>query len=95
MSVLPISAAFLGGVFLGAVYFFMLWWTVRLFASARRPWLPAVLSFWGRLGIAAAGFYILMAGRLENLAACLAGFLIIRQLSIRFNQRRGAASPIR
>jgi F1F0 ATPase subunit 2 len=95
MNLLHISAAFLGGMILGAVHFFLLWWTVRLFQSARRPWLLAVLSFWARLGIAAAGFYFLMGGRLENLAAGLAGFLVIRQLSIRLNQRREAASPIR
>jgi F1F0 ATPase subunit 2 len=95
MSLPEMSVALLGGMLLGALYFFLLWLTIEFLQSRRQPWLAAVLSFWTRLGTAAAGFYFLAAGRLENLAACLAGFMLVRLAAIHFARRKGISSPVR
>lgn len=95
MSLFNISVALIGGMMLAAVYLLLLWLTIDFLKFKRHPWLAAVLSFWLRLLVVAAGFYFLMAGRLENLAGCLAGFLLVRQLVIHFAKRKEITSPVR
>lgn len=95
MSLFDMTVALVGGMMLGALYFSLLWLTIEFLQSKRNPWITAVLSFWTRLGMAAAGFYFLMAGRLENLAACLVGLLLMRQAFLYFTRRKEASAPIR
>jgi F1F0 ATPase subunit 2 len=75
----------LGGVLLmgGALSLPMyggLWWTAQQLPSARSPWLFAVASFWARLFLTAAGFYLVMAGDWRRGLAALVGFLIGRTI---------------
>ncbi|MBT3289156.1 MAG: ATP synthase subunit I [Victivallales bacterium] len=73
--------AWLVGAALGAVFFGGLWWTVRRAIPSRRPAFWFVGSFVLRLGIAAGGFYSVVAsGGLPRLLVCLLGFLMARGL---------------
>lgn len=74
--VLPLLA----GVFLGAVFFGGLWWTIRKGVSSKQP---AALFFFGlllRTGIALAGFYFVARGDWRRVLACLFGFILARIL---------------
>jgi F1F0 ATPase subunit 2 len=95
MNLFDMSVALAGGMIVGALYLLLLRLTIEFLWSRRQPWIAAVLSFWARLGMAAAGFYFLMAGRLENLAAGLAGFLLIRQAVLHYTRRKEVSPPIR
>jgi F1F0 ATPase subunit 2 len=74
---LILLSVFGAGVGLGAFYFLGLWWTVRRLPTVRVPALWTTVSFVVRSGIVLAGFYLVMAGRWENLLACLAGFTLM------------------
>ena len=73
-----LTAVFSAGMALGLFYFAGLWWTVRKLPTMQSPALWTIVSFVVRSGIALAGLYLVMAGRWENLLACLAGFTLIR-----------------
>ena len=73
-----LTAVFSAGMALGLLYFLGLWWTVRKLPTMKFPALWAIVSFVVRSGIALAGLYLVMAGRWENLLACMAGFTLIR-----------------
>jgi F1F0 ATPase subunit 2 len=75
--------AFGAGVALGVFYFLGLWWTIRRLSIVRGPALWALASFLLRSGIVLAGFYLVMAGRWQNLLACLAGFTLMRLWLVR------------
>jgi F1F0 ATPase subunit 2 len=77
---LPI--AFLAGTAIGLYYFGLLWWTIRRIPRARHPAALVTGSFVVRIGVALAAFAFVMNGRWERMAACLAGFLLVRQLMI-------------
>lgn len=90
---LILSAAFLAGMALGLFYFEALWLTVRRLSSHPRPSLLMFESLLVRLAVAMAGFYVVMDGRWERLAACLAGFFIMRALVSRRVNRGADGSP--
>lgn len=75
--------ALIGGMALGAIAFGGLWWTVRRLPTAKSPALLTVSSLIARLGISVLGFYLIGAGSWERLLACLAGYLVVRQILIR------------
>jgi F1F0 ATPase subunit 2 len=75
--------ALIGGGVLGAVAFGGLWWTVRRLPTSKSPALLTVGSLIARLGISVLGFYLIGAGSWERLLACLAGYLVVRQILIR------------
>jgi len=81
------------GVFLGAVFFGGLWWTVQKWVSSKR----SVLWFFGslllRTSIALAGFYLVARGHWERLLVCLLGFVIARLVVTRLT--RAAEQPNR
>ena len=62
------------GVALGGVFFVGLWWTVQLVMIAHNPvpWFLASLVL--RMSIVLAGFYFVVGGHWERLAACFLGF---------------------
>jgi F1F0 ATPase subunit 2 len=93
MSWLHILLALLGGILLGTFYFGGLWFTVRSLPVTRHPALLTMLSFLGRMFITLAGFYFIMGNRVENLLACLVGFLLARQLLFKVlrNEKAGPA----
>ncbi|MGD9299965.1 MAG: ATP synthase subunit I [Desulfobacterales bacterium] len=78
-----LGMSFTSGLVIGVFYFLGLWWTVRRLSTVRAPALWTIASFVVRSGIVLAGFYLVMAGRWDNLLACLAGFTLIRLWLIR------------
>ena len=70
--------ALVTGVFLGAMFFGGLWWTVQKGVSSKRPALWFFGSLLLRTSIALAGFYFIARGHWERLLMCLLGFVIAR-----------------
>lgn len=66
------------GLWLGAIFFGGLWWTVRKGVSSPRPALWFVGSLLLRTGIVLAGFYVVGGGQWQRLLVCLLGFGIAR-----------------
>jgi F1F0 ATPase subunit 2 len=87
------APAFIGGLVTGGLYFGGLWLTVRHVVHARRPALMLWTSFLVRASIALAAFYVVMGGNWLRLAACMAGFLIMRQVLTWRLGPRGSAPP--
>jgi F1F0 ATPase subunit 2 len=75
---LTLVSAWVAGLFLGAIFFGGLWWTVRRGVSSKRSavWFSGSLLL--RMGIALAGFYFVGRGHWERLVVCLLGFVIAR-----------------
>ena len=89
-----LGAVFGVGAALGICYFGLLWKTVGRLVTAHRPVLLGAISFFGRAGGVAAGFYLLAGGRWERLIAALAGFILAREVCLRFLGRvRESPSP--
>ena len=76
--VLPLALAGVAGLFLGAMFFGGLWWTVRKGVSSPRPALWFFGSLLLRMSLALAGFYFVGRGHWERLLACLLGFVMAR-----------------
>jgi F1F0 ATPase subunit 2 len=74
---------FMTGMAIGALYFTGLWFTVRNLPDSGRPVALVFWSFMARASIAVTGFYVVMNGRWEQLAAALLGFLLVREILIR------------
>ncbi len=74
---------FMTGTALGALYFTGLWFTVRNLPDSGRPMALVFWSFMARASIAVTGFYAVMNGRWEQLAAALLGFLLMREILVR------------
>jgi F1F0 ATPase subunit 2 len=81
---------FLAGGVMGFAYFTGLWFTVRRLHNQRRPAIWLATSFFIRLGLVIVALYWLLAiGRWEYVVAALAGFLLLRSLTIK-NLRRNS-----
>ena len=76
--VLPLALAGAAGLFLGAMFFGGLWWTVRKGVSSARPALWFFGSLLLRMSLALVGFYLVGLGHWERLVACLLGFVMAR-----------------
>jgi F1F0 ATPase subunit 2 len=70
--------AFVAGLLMGSAYLLALWLSVRRLCRGARPALWLVGSAVLRLATLLAGFYLVMDGQWQRLAACLAGFLLLR-----------------
>jgi F1F0 ATPase subunit 2 len=70
--------AFLWGAFLGLFYFGGLWLTLKTVFSKHRPqhWLAA--SFFARVAVALAGFWVLLRMDPVSFFCTLAGFFLVR-----------------
>jgi len=87
--VLPLLAlllALLAGGALGAFFFGGLWWTVRRGLAANQPALWMLSSALLRVGVALAGFYGVAGGDWRRLVACLIGFVVARQITLRLTR---------
>ncbi|MGV8078458.1 MAG: ATP synthase subunit I [Syntrophales bacterium] len=73
----------IAGGLIGFVYFAGLWQTVKRLPAARHPWRLFAVSYAARLAAALGGFYLLMDGAWERLAAAVVGFLMVRTLMVR------------
>lgn len=76
--VLRLGLALLAGAGLGLFYFGGLWLTLRRLATSGRPELLILGSFLARTAITVIGFYFVIDGQWDRLAASLAGFLLMR-----------------
>lgn len=78
--------ALLAGVFLGAIFFGGLWWTVQKLVSSKRAVLWFVGSLLLRTGITLIGFYFIALGHFDRLLVCVLGFIIARHIVIRLTK---------
>lgn len=77
------------GVFLGALFFGGLWWTVRRGMSSSQPALWFIGSLMLRTCVTVAGFYFVAGGRWERLLTCLLGFVMASVLVTRATRPTG------
>jgi len=75
--------SFLAGIGLGGAYFAGLWETVRKLPDAEKPVRRVALSFALRMALVLSGFYLVMQGDWQRLAAAMVGFLLMRELLLR------------
>ena len=83
---LTLVLAWIAGAALGAVFFGGLWWTVRKGLASSKPALWLLASLLLRMAIALGGFYLVSGGDWQRLLACLAGFVMARQIVIRLTR---------
>jgi len=84
--VLVLLLALVAGIFLGALFFGGLWWTVQRGLTSHQPALWFLGSMLVRTAIAVSGFYFVMQGDWRRLVACLAGFLLARICTVRLTR---------
>ena len=84
---IPLAA---GGL-IGFLYFLGLWRTVRRLPVTPRPWRLLAGSYLLRIVFALGGFYLLMDGAWERVAAAVAGFIIVRTV---MTKRLGTLSSL-
>jgi F1F0 ATPase subunit 2 len=85
------SIAAVAGVFLGALFFGGLWWTVKRAMSSRNPALWFSVSLALRVGLCLIGFYLVSAGGWRSLLSSLLGFVLARAVITRFLAPPGPA----
>ena len=81
-----LAAALAAGVLIGAIFFGVLWWTVRRGVTAKNPALWFLGSSLLRTSVALTGFYFVAHGDWKKLLFCLLGFLIARVIVLRFTR---------
>jgi F1F0 ATPase subunit 2 len=86
---LAVILAWGAGIFLGAIFFGGLWWTVRQGVSSKQPALWFVGSLMLRTCVTLAGFYVASAGHWERLLACLVGFVMASAVVARMTRPTG------
>ena len=75
-----LMAAFAAGFVLGGFYFIALWQTVRRLPATGSPVRLMLGSLVLRMAVLSAGFYFVMGGHWERLAAAMLGFIVIRKI---------------
>jgi len=83
---LPVLLAWVAGGALGAFFFIGLRWTVRRGLAASNPALWIFPSALLRIGVTLAGFYGVAGGDWLRLLACLVGFVMARQITMRLTR---------
>jgi F1F0 ATPase subunit 2 len=84
--ILMLTLSLVAGLLLGAVFFCVLWWTVRKAVTAKHPALLFLASTLLRMGIALAGFYFVGGGDWIKLLVCLLGFFLARIIVLRLTR---------
>lgn len=85
-AILTLSLQFVVGVLLGTLFYGGLWWTVRrVAANASAFWL--VGSFIVRTILVLTVLYAVTRGEWRGMAACFAGFLVVRPVLTRLIRR--------
>jgi F1F0 ATPase subunit 2 len=82
----PIIEALAIGIFLGALFFGGLWWTVRRGLTAATPALWFGVSALARMAIILSGLYYVTRAGWPSLLACLCGLLIARVAATRLTR---------
>ncbi|HEY5101273.1 MAG TPA: ATP synthase subunit I [Steroidobacteraceae bacterium] len=86
---MPASIAVFAGVFLGALFFGGLWWTVRRGMTRRNPALWFSMSLVLRMSACLVGFYLVSAKGGPSLLLGLLGFVVARAVITRSVTRPG------
>jgi F1F0 ATPase subunit 2 len=71
-------SAVAAGMFLGCIFFYVLWLSAQKVLDSRQPVLWFVTSWLSRMTIAVYGLYWVGSGNLQMLLACLSGFMVGR-----------------
>jgi len=87
--IIPFAAGSATGLF----YHGALWWTVRSLPQARSPVLLSIGSYYLRMTITMAAFYIVMQNDWKRLAVCLAGFMTVKFVMTRMIRNNAASIP--
>jgi len=82
----PLIEALAIGIFLGALFFGGLWWTVRRGLAATNPALWFGVSALARMAIILSGLYFVARAGWPSLLACLCGLLIARVATTRLTR---------
>jgi F1F0 ATPase subunit 2 len=85
----PIIEALAIGMFLGALFFGGLWWTVHRGLTAENPALWFSVSALTRMAIILSGLYYVARAGWPSLVACLCGLLIARVATTRLTRVAG------
>ncbi len=80
-------AAMAAGLLLGTFFFAGLFWTIKRGLLSKHPALWFFGSLIIRIAVTLGGFYLVSAGRWQNLALCVAGFFIARLLMFQYALR--------
>lgn len=83
---MSLTSAMVTGVFLGAIFFGGLWWTVGQGISSKRVALWFLGSMLLRTCIALLGFYFVLGANWERLLTGLLGFIIARSIVTRLTR---------
>jgi len=89
------ALAWVAGLFLGAIFFGGLWWTVRKGLISKQPAFWFLASMLLRTGIVLAGFCLIADHRLSRLVACLVGFVMARLVVTRMTRTAAPSLPPR
>ncbi len=89
---LHIAMAFLAGLGLGSFYFLNLWKTVQRVTGPSGPGMFMFRNFLVRAAVVLPGFYLVMAGHWERLVAAVLGFVVMREVLVRYLGRKPGTS---
>jgi F1F0 ATPase subunit 2 len=82
----PLIGALAIGMFLGALFFGGLWWTVRRGLATANPALWFGVSALARMAMTLSGLYYVARAGWPSLVACLCGLLIARVAAMRLTR---------
>jgi F1F0 ATPase subunit 2 len=82
----PLIGALAIGMFLGALFFGGLWWTVRRGLATANPALWFGVSALARMAMTLSGLYYVARAGWPSLVACLCGLLIARVAATRLTR---------
>jgi F1F0 ATPase subunit 2 len=72
------------GMLLGIMFYGGLWLSLSHLPRLKRPALWLAASLLVRMALVVVGLYAIAAGQWQRLLVCLAGFLLMRTLLVRF-----------
>ncbi len=86
IDLLSLVFALIAGIMLGAIFFGVLWWTVRKGVSAKHPAFWFFGSMLLRTCIVVLGFYFILGDSWQRLLAGLLGFIVARMVVTRLTR---------
>jgi F1F0 ATPase subunit 2 len=90
---LRLMLALLIGVWLGAIFFGGLWWTVQRAFSSTQPALWFLGSLVVRTSVVMAGFYFVARDNWQHVPVCLVGFVAARLMVTHITRVEASHAP--